>query len=207
MTLTYISLTVLLCLFGAKIMSLEILSSSLMAPYFGGSIYVWGSIISSFMVHMSLGYVLGGYLAKKTGKISVLIQLLIFGSILTMLIPFYYRPLCEWVSDAVSDLRFGSLLAMSIISFPVLLMAMVSPYIIGILTIHKRHSGLSAGMVLFASTFGSFIGTNITAFYLMDLFPVSRIIIFLGLSGLLMTGILLFFRLDGRLASSAPAPH
>ena len=35
---------------GFVIMSLELLGGRVLAPYFGGSIYVWGSIITVFML-------------------------------------------------------------------------------------------------------------------------------------------------------------
>ena len=65
MPMVYAVFILLLVTFGAVVMSLEILSSNLMSPYFGGSIYIWGSIISSFMVHFSVGYVAGGYLSRR----------------------------------------------------------------------------------------------------------------------------------------------
>ena len=132
MILIYSGLSLVLCVFGAIIMSLEILSSSLMSPYFGGSIYVWGSIISSFMVHMSLGYVSGGYIAKRSGRISSLIWLLAVGSLCIVVIPLIHKPLCVLISDNISDIRLGSLVAMIILALPVIIMSMVSPYIIGI---------------------------------------------------------------------------
>jgi hypothetical protein len=55
MRIVYAVFILLLVTFGAVVMGLEILSSNLMSPYFGGSIYIWGSIISSFMVHFSVG--------------------------------------------------------------------------------------------------------------------------------------------------------
>ena len=72
MTLVYSVFILLLVTFGAVVMSLEILSSNLMSPYFGGSIYIWGSIISSFMVHFSVGYVLGGWLSRRLPRVWVL---------------------------------------------------------------------------------------------------------------------------------------
>ncbi|MGI9827797.1 hypothetical protein [Vibrio vulnificus] len=44
---------------GFSIMSIELLGGKVLAPYFGNSIYVWGSIITVFMVALSLGYLLG----------------------------------------------------------------------------------------------------------------------------------------------------
>ena len=45
---------------GAVLMALEIVSSRLLAPAFGNSVYVWGSIIGVFLAAMSAGYVWGG---------------------------------------------------------------------------------------------------------------------------------------------------
>ena len=70
MPVVYVVFISLLVTFGAVVMSLEILSSNLMSPYFGGSIFIWGSIISSFMVHFSVGYVTGGYLSRRFPRIT-----------------------------------------------------------------------------------------------------------------------------------------
>src|SRR6185295_2626293 len=50
---------------GAVLMALEILSSRVLAPHFGNSVYVWGSIISVFLAALSLGYLWGGRLADR----------------------------------------------------------------------------------------------------------------------------------------------
>ncbi len=200
MAIVYMILMGLLVLFGAAVMSLEILSSNLMSPYFGGSIYIWGSIISSFMIHFSVGYVLGGYLCKKTERVYPLIILLMVASAWVMFIPKMHPLIGEFVSSCMEDVRYGSLAAMNIIFFlPVTIMAMVSPYIIGILSLHQKTSGLSAGLVLFISTAGSFLGTNATAFYLINLFPVSLIVRGIGASCLIFSCLALFLGLDKRL--------
>ena len=41
---------------GAVLMALEILGSRVLAPRFGSSIYVWGSLISTFLVALSAGH-------------------------------------------------------------------------------------------------------------------------------------------------------
>ena len=197
MPIVYAVLILLLVTFGAVVMSLEILSSNMMSPYFGGSIYIWGSIISSFMVHFSVGYVAGGYLSRRFPRISVLTVFLMIGSLWVIGIPTFYKPVCELVSDRIADVRLGSLVAMNLIFFiPISIMAMVSPYIIGITASWRRQSWLTAGMVLFVSTVGSFFGTNVTAFYLISLFPVSRIVVGLGLICLCVSFLTLALRAD-----------
>ena len=200
MTVVYGAFTALLVLFGAVIMMLEILSSNLMSPYFGGSVFIWGSIISSIMVHLSVGYVLGGYFARKAARTTTLLLLLAAGSVWVILIPFFHPPVCEFIANAIEDVRYGSLAAMNVIFFvPITIMAMVSPYVIGILAEYRRRSRLTAGMILFISTIGSFVGTNVTAFYLINLFPISGIVRSIGILCLAVSLALLFFRIDDRL--------
>ena len=93
MPIVYAVFMLLLVTFGAVVMSLEILSSNLMSPYFGGSIYIWGSIISSFMVHFSVGYVAGDRLSRRFLRISVLAVFLVVCSLWVILIPAFYLSL------------------------------------------------------------------------------------------------------------------
>jgi len=200
MQIVYWVFILLLVSFGAVVMGLEILSSNLMSPYFGGSIYIWGSIISSFMVHFSVGYVLGGHLSQRHPRISVLAAFLVAASLWVLMIPAMYKPVCEFISEEIADVRLGSLIAMNAIFFvPISIMAMVSPYIIGIMAAWRRQSGFTAGMVLFISTVGSFVGTNATAFYLIGIFPVSRIIVGLGIICLAVSLTVLLLRIDRRI--------
>jgi len=61
---------------GAVIMALEILSSRVLAPFFGNSVYVWGSIISVFLAALSVGYFWGGRLADREPRLALLGRLL-----------------------------------------------------------------------------------------------------------------------------------
>jgi len=200
MRIVYGVFILLLVTFGAVIMGLEILSSNLMSPYFGGSIYIWGSIISSFMVHFSVGYVLGGRLSRRLPRVSILAACLVVASLWVLLIPAMYKPVCLFLSERIDDVRLGSLIAMNAIFFvPISIMAMVSPYVIGIIAAWRKSSGFTAGTVLFISTVGSFFGTNATAFYLIGLFPVSRIILGLGVLCLCVSLFTLALRIDRRI--------
>lgn len=48
---------------GFIIMGVELLGGRILSPYFGSSIYVWGSIITVFMMSLSIGYLVGGKLS------------------------------------------------------------------------------------------------------------------------------------------------
>ena len=171
----------LLFTFGAMIMCLEILSSNMLSPHFGGSIYIWGSIISSFMVYMALGYVWGDAIAKKTRNSRPLFFLLLLGSGWCLLLPLFHHGASQAVGSVISDARWGSLLAMWVLFFvPITTMAMVSPYMIELLALRGKPTWLTPGRILFVSTMGSCFGTLATAFYLVDLMKVSNILYLAG---------------------------
>lgn len=172
----------LLFVFGAAIMALEMLAPRMMAPYFGDSIIVWGAIISSVMVHLALGYYLGGALFKRLPKMPVLLLALMAAALWILLLPLGYRPLFAWIAENFAGVKVGAMLAINAVYFvPLCLMAMVSPFCVGMLSTNAADAGFSAGKALFVSTLGAFFGTNLTSFYLIGLFPVSRIILGVGL--------------------------
>jgi hypothetical protein len=194
-----------LLVFGGAIMTLEILASNLMAPYFGSSVYVWGSIISSFLVHLSIGYVLGGALAQRSRRFTLLVACLAVASAWVFFVPGLASLLCSAIEESVSDVRLGSLLAMNGVFFvPIMLMGMVSPYVISLLGNRGDELRMSPGVVLFVSTIGSFLGTNLTSFYLIERAPVSAIVTGVGVVCLLCCGLALVVRLDAKLALKAP---
>ena len=54
---------------GFVIMSFELLGGRIQAPWFGSGIYVWGSIISVFMLSLAIGYLLGGRLSLRRASL------------------------------------------------------------------------------------------------------------------------------------------
>ena len=191
----------LLFLFGAVLMGLELLASNFLAPYFGASIYIWGSIIGSYMVFMSLGYVLGGTLARRTRRLAPLLWALLAASLWVLALPSGVKGVGEALSDAIEDPRYGSLVAMAALyAAPITLMAMISPYVIELLAPHRSRAWLNSGLVLFVSTFGSFVGTIATAFYFIDVFTISRIVVGFGAAGVVACLVALLLRPDRALA-------
>ena len=61
---------------GAVLMALEIAGSRVLAPFFGSSIFVWGSLISVVMTALSIGYYWGGWMSAREpsyGKLATLL--------------------------------------------------------------------------------------------------------------------------------------
>src|SRR5437016_9257198 len=83
-------LNVVVFVSGAVLMGLEIVGSRVLAPYFGSSIFVWGSLISVVMTALSVGYYWGGWLSAREPSYARLLTLLCIPGILIFFLPFIY---------------------------------------------------------------------------------------------------------------------
>ena len=158
-------------------MSLELLGGRVLAPYFGSSIYVWGSIISVFMLSLALGYLLGGKLSVRQPTLLRFGTIFFVGAILLYPLILLAEPTMQWVFTRIEDPRFGSLLAsLFLFTLPTVILGMISPYSVRLLVSTVEHSGQVAGRLYFVSTLGSAIGTLITSFYLVLWFEINTIL-------------------------------
>jgi MFS family permease len=169
---------------GYFVMATELLAGRIVAPFFGGSIYVWGAVITVFMLALALGYLAGGKFSLRAPSLRRLGVLLAIAALSTFPVVLFGEPVLESISDRVPDPRYGTLLACVALFFlPTLLSGMVSPYAVRLLVTQTSTSGASAGWLYFVSTFGSAAGTIITSFYLVLLLEVNHIIlIMIGIS-------------------------
>jgi hypothetical protein len=162
---------------GFYIMLVELLSGRLIAPYFGSSIYVWGSVIFIFMLGLSIGYLLGGIYSRYNPSVPRLCGILIASALATLPTLFIAPWLLDEVFYHIVDPRYGSLVTcVGLFLAPTIFAGMVSPYAIRILVKNKESSGHDAGYLYFISTLGSSLGTLLTAFYLVLLFEVNTIL-------------------------------
>lgn len=169
---------VFLC--GAALMGLELLGARVLAPTMGNSIFVWGSVISSFMIALSIGYWLGGRVADRYGAPRSLGVVIAGAGLWTALCPLAANACLEW--SAGLGPRLGPLVATTLIFFgPALLLAMVSPMGVRLAAANGiSHIGRSAGSLYAVSTAGSIVGTLATSFWLIPLLQVEPLIVGIG---------------------------
>ena len=163
---------------GYYVMAIELLSGRILAPNFGNSIYVWGGIITVFMVALSVGYLAGGQLSVFAPSQGKLAALLLAAAVATVPIVIVGEPALDWIFNRVHDPRYASLLASSTLFFvPTAISGMVSPYAVRLLATSLRATGRSAGLLFFVSTFGSAAGTILTSFYMVLWFEINQIFV------------------------------
>ncbi|MFQ6010590.1 MAG: spermidine synthase [Nitrososphaerales archaeon] len=168
---------------GAIVMALEIAGSRVLAPYFGNTIFVWGSLIGVVLASLSLGYFLGGRIADRSPSFFQF-SLIILGAGLSILVMSVASPLIL-ESVFLIDLgeRYGPLLATSILLIiPGTLLGMVSPYAVKLSAERLERIGGISGNLYSLSTVGSIFGTFITVFILIPELGVRSILFALGLT-------------------------
>lgn len=175
---------------GFCIMGIELLGGRILAPFFGSSVHIWGSIITVFMLSLSLGYLLGGKLSTHNPSLSKYGFIFLVASICITPIFLFSQPIMTFIFTHIEDSRYGSLLAsMALFFIPTVILGMISPYSVRLLVTESDKSGQIAGILYFVSTLGSALGTIITSFYFVLAFDVNSIIttfsITLGLLGLI----------------------
>jgi hypothetical protein len=163
---------------GFFVMGVELLGGRLLAPNFGSSIYVWGAIITVFMLALSLGYLAGGRWSLHNPSLARLALLLLAAALTALpVLPLTGEPL-ERMAIAIPDPRFGSLTAAAALFFvPTFFSGMVSPYCVRLIVDGEETSGRRAGQLFFVSTFGSAAGTILTSFYFVLWFEVNDILL------------------------------
>ncbi|OUS32081.1 glycosyl transferase [Thalassotalea sp. 42_200_T64] len=162
---------------GFSIMGVELLGGRILAPYFGSSVHVWGSIITVFMLSLSLGYLFGGRLSLHQPSLQKYGRIFLFAGITLLPLAYFAIPILDFVFDNIEDTRYGSLTASMLLFFvPTIILGMISPYSVRLLVTNEAESGHIAGVLYFVSTLGSALGTLATSFYLVLWFEVNTII-------------------------------
>jgi len=186
---------------GYYVMALELLGARALSPYFGSGIYVWGAVITVFMLSLSIGYLLGGRLSLKRASTRVLGFLLLAAVASAIPCVVLSDVVLQFVFDRVEDPRYGALLASVVLFFaPITLCGAISPYAVRLIVANLGSTGHTAGLVFFISTLGSMLGTLITSFYLVLLFEVDQILVGMSVVSVLVAANALQF------GNKEPAP-
>ena len=84
---------------GAVLLGVEIAASRVLAPFFGNSLYVWGSLIGVVLTGLAIGYWLGGVLADRLPATGLLLGVMGLAALAVLAIPL--------VDDAVLEAVVG----------------------------------------------------------------------------------------------------
>ncbi|MEQ8407244.1 MAG: fused MFS/spermidine synthase [Gammaproteobacteria bacterium] len=177
---------------GACVMTIEMLGARILSPYFGGSLSVWGSIITIFMLALSVGYLIGGRLSSRSPNPVTYACFFIGAAVFSLPVILLADAIMEPIFLTIIDPRYGSLVASVLLFFiPTAILGMISPYSVRLMVSSEEDSGRMAGLLFFVSTVGSALGTLGTSFYFVLWWEVNEILWGATASLILAAGIIL----------------
>ena len=167
--------------FGAGIGALatEITASRLLAPYFGSSTIVWANLIGIVLAALALGYWLGGRIADRRPQPTLLGFIVLAAAVCVAVVPFVAKPFLdltvEGLDSASAGAIVGSFLAvLLLLTPPVLMLGMVSPFAIRLAVESVETAGAVAGRLYALSTAGSLVGVFLPALVLIPAIGTQR---------------------------------
>lgn len=157
-------------------MSLEMLIGRTLIPYFGGTIYTWGALISVFLSGMAFGYVVGGRMADRTPRPGVVGGLFFVSAISVVIVPVYGEVWINLIIDHVDDVRYAAILAsLALACIPAALLAAICPYSVRLIIENTEQAGTISGRFSGLATGGSIVGTLGTTFFFIPLMGIRMI--------------------------------
>jgi len=175
---------------GLVTMSLEMVIGRSFTPYFGGTIFTWGALISVFLLGMAVGYAGGGHIADAIPGYRPLIAIFFVASIPIGLFPFAGEASINAILDRVEDVRYAALLAAFLLAFfPVAILAAVSPFCVRLILKSAMRAGAVTGRLSAINTIGCIFGTLGTSFYLIPNMGI-KAIFFLLSAACVLTGLI-----------------
>jgi MFS family permease len=176
---------------GFIVMVLEIIGARFLAKDFGSSFHVWVSQIGVVLVALAVGYYVGGALADRWRRLSLLTVLLVPAGLFVLLIPTYAeRGIDLIIQRHPADLpipdvwkKLDPVLGSSLVFLmPCAVLACLSPYMIRLSARSLSQVGRASGFIIAASTIGSIAGVFVAGFVLIDQMRLS--VIFRSMGGL-----------------------
>lgn len=163
---------------GFCVMSLEIISSRVLAPYLGTSVIAWTAIIGMILLSLSTGYFFGGKYADRKASEKRLGLILILASLYLFIFTLFNVDIFTFLANSIKDLRVLSLASTAVFLFPTnALLGAVAPYSIRLKLNSLKKTGRTAGNLYALSTLGSILGTFLTGYYLIAGFGIFKILV------------------------------
>src|SRR5437870_11788313 len=157
---------------GLASLGIEFAAARLLAPFFGQSLFIWGTLIGLILIYLTIGYYAGGRLADRRPDARLLYKIAAAAALLTAAIPIVSRPILTLAQTGFAQvsvgLVLGSLISVIVLfAAPVILLGMVSPFVIRLRIRELETAGNAAGAVYALSTLGSILGTFVPVFWLI----------------------------------------
>jgi predicted membrane-bound spermidine synthase len=166
---------------GFCMMGFEIFAGPMLEPLFGKGNDVWAGIISVFILSLSVGYTVGGYVVDWMRTHLALGSVLMLAGVMYVTMPLYAWTVVEGLLTIIPESRIGSLVASMIIYFiPSFLLGMVSPMLVKLVFRGVDALGQTTGTIYLVAAVGNVLGVLVTNFVFLDYLGVSQTLVGMG---------------------------
>ena len=188
-------------------MAVELMGAKLVAPFYGGSLYVWTAVLTITVLGLTLGYYAGGRLSRKQPSETMLFIILGISALLVLALP-----LTASIAIALTKgtgLIIGICITCALLLLPPMFcFGMVGPMVVALMSSQLETVGKTAGTVYFTSTLGGIAATFFLGLYFI---PVGGLRLCATITGLALAALpaiyslKTFFGGKGKPGSSIPA--
>jgi spermidine synthase len=161
---------------GAVALTLEIVGTRVLSPFYGSSLACWSALITVTLVALAAGYGLGGRAADRSAGAGLRLfwRLLVLAGAAVAVIPLLRAPVLRLT--AALGVQFGALASAAVLVAPALvLLSMLGPIAIRLTALGLDTVGRRAGNVYAVSTVGSVLGALLSGFVLIPRLPISQV--------------------------------
>ncbi len=190
---------------GMLSMGLQLVASRVLAPFFGSLIFVWASLITTFLAAFSTGSFVGAAVSAKSriNQSRIVAGLMIACSATLLFNSLGSTAVCDWLDLRIDNLP-AKLIATCVLLYfvPVMCLSSITPVCIAYYDRREKSAGRSAGLLNGVSTLGNIIGVLVAAFMLIPTFGTHALLHVWWISSAIIQ-LLLWFVL---FSSSLPSP-
>lgn len=171
---------------GAGALAIELAAARLLDPWFGNSQIVWAALISLVLACLALGAWIGGRVGDRSPKLLPLLVAVMVAGVATAWIPGFAQPVLQLAVRDLLDLEAGLLLAAMLavailLTFPLVLLGAVTPWVVRIALSSVTTGGRTAGSLYAVGTVGSILGTLAPVLWLVPSYGTRRTFLLIGL--------------------------
>jgi MFS family permease len=159
----------------AAVLVVEIVALRLLAPYLGLTLETSTMVIGVALTAIAAGSWMGGRLADQVGPRRLIGPSLGLSGVVVALTPLVLRTTAEWAPPLLFFIASLTILV------PGALLAAVTPIVTKLRLTTLAETGTVVGRLSGVGTAGAIVGTVLTGFVLVSRFPVSGILIGLGI--------------------------
>ncbi|MBS1650754.1 MAG: fused MFS/spermidine synthase [Bacteroidetes bacterium] len=172
-------------------MAIELCGAKLLMPFYGGSLYVWATVMGITLSALASGYFFGGYLSSKQNKNNL--QYIIS---IAVCIIFLIPVLNSFALPYITYLHFktGLICSSFVVLFPSLfLLGASSPLIIDLQNSLIKNAGRAGGYIYAISTLGGIFATFSCGFYFIPFLGINYTLMLFA--SFLLLGLLFSFKI------------